>query len=40
MRMPLARRVPSEEQDLEVSLNPMYAGINEATIARFKLSDG
>ena len=38
--MPLARRVPSEEQDLEVSLNPMYAGINEATIARFKLSDG
>jgi glutamate decarboxylase len=38
--MPLARRVPSEEQDLELSLNPMYAGIQDATIARFKLSDG
>jgi glutamate decarboxylase len=38
--VPLARQVPSEQQDLELSLNPMYAGIHDATIARFKLSDG
>jgi glutamate decarboxylase len=35
--MPLARQVPTEEQDLELSLNPMYEGISKATIARFKL---
>ena len=38
--MPLARQVPTKEQDLELSLNPMYAGIHDATIARYKLSDG
>jgi glutamate decarboxylase len=38
--MPLARQVPTKEQDLELSLNPMYAGIHEATIARYKLSEG
>ena len=38
--MPLARQVPSKEQDLELSLNPMYAGIHEATIVRYKLSEG
>lgn len=35
--MPLSRRVPRELQDREVAVNPMYAGISDATIPRFEL---
>jgi glutamate decarboxylase len=38
--VPLSRRVPPELQAAELTINPMYAGIGEATIPRYRLSDG
>ena len=37
--MPLSRRVEPTLQDRELSINPMYSGIGDATIPRFKLAD-
>jgi glutamate decarboxylase len=37
--MPLSRQVPLSLQDRELSANPMYAGICDATIPTFKLGD-
>ncbi len=38
--MPLSHRVPPELQDRELAVNPMYAGIHDATIPRFELATG
>jgi glutamate decarboxylase len=38
--VPLSRRVPPNMQDRELAINPMYAGIHDATIPRFELASG
>jgi glutamate decarboxylase len=38
--VPLSRRVPAKLQGRELALNPMYAGIHDATIPRFELASG